>query len=79
MIFVTTPLPKEMNKEARNTNLLPENKCDYIKRQKSKKWLEQKEDVALAKVYVDVCKDRQRGNQQKSNAFWERVLKHFNA
>ena len=43
-----------------------------------KKRLE-REEVVLARVYVDVFKDKQCGNQQRSDAFWERVLESFNA
>nr|KAJ0193967.1 hypothetical protein LSAT_V11C800414940 [Lactuca sativa] len=51
-------------------------KHNYTHRQKRKKWVERKE-LALARAYVDVFKDKQCGNQQRFNAFWERVLTHF--
>nr|KAJ0216289.1 hypothetical protein LSAT_V11C300149460 [Lactuca sativa] len=53
-----------------------EKKRNYTHRQKRKNWVERKE-LALARAYVDVSKDKQRGNQQRFDPFWERVLEHF--
>ena len=44
---------------------------------KSKKWVES-EELDLAKAYVDVSPDKERENQQRFDAFWDRVLEHFN-
>ncbi|CAI9290301.1 unnamed protein product [Lactuca saligna] len=44
---------------------------------KSKKWVE-REELALARGYVDCSQDKQRGNQKRFDAFWDRVLEHFN-
>nr|KAJ0203462.1 hypothetical protein LSAT_V11C500261760 [Lactuca sativa] len=32
----------------------------------------------MARAYVDCSQDKKRGNQQRFNAFWDRVLEHFN-
>ncbi|CAH1436638.1 unnamed protein product [Lactuca virosa] len=52
-------------------------KRNYTHRQKRKNWVE-REKLPLARAYVDVSKDKKRRNQQRSDAFCERVLKHFN-
>ncbi|CAH1422697.1 unnamed protein product [Lactuca virosa] len=72
------PTP-ERNEEETNEELQPvaEKKHNYTHRQKRKKWVE-REELALARAYVDVSKDKQRGNQQRFDAFWERALAHFN-
>ncbi|CAH1432408.1 unnamed protein product [Lactuca virosa] len=71
------PAP-ERNEEDDELQPIAEKKRNYTKRQKSKKWVE-REELDLARAYVDVSEDKQRGNQQSSDAFWERVLEHFNA
>ncbi|CAI9285752.1 unnamed protein product [Lactuca saligna] len=68
----------ERNEEETSEDLQPvtEKKCNYTHHQKRKNWVE-REELGLAMAYVDVSKDKQCGNQQRFDAFWERVLDHF--
>ncbi|CAI9270690.1 unnamed protein product [Lactuca saligna] len=72
------PTP-ERNEEETSKELQPvaKKKCNYTHRLKRKKWVE-REELALARAYIDVSKDKQCGNQQRFDAFGERVLEHFN-
>ncbi|XP_023750223.1 uncharacterized protein LOC111898555 [Lactuca sativa] len=72
------PVP-ERNEEETSEELRPvvEKKRTFTNHQKSKKWVE-REELALARAYVDCSQDKQRGNQQQFDAFWDRVLEHFN-
>ncbi|CAI9275376.1 unnamed protein product [Lactuca saligna] len=72
------PVP-ERNEEETSEELRPvvEKKRTFTNRQKSKKWVE-REELALARAYVDCSQDKQRGNQQRFDAFWDRVLENFN-
>nr|KAJ0203660.1 hypothetical protein LSAT_V11C500271970 [Lactuca sativa] len=72
------PVP-ERNEEETSEELRPvvEKKRTFTNRQKSKKWVG-REELALARAYVDCSQDKQRGNQQRFDAFWDRVLEHFN-
>lgn len=36
------------------------------------------EELDLVRAYVIVFEDKQYGNQQRSDAFWKRILEHFN-
>nr|KAJ0224802.1 hypothetical protein LSAT_V11C100018130 [Lactuca sativa] len=72
-----TPPKETKKKPARSCNPLLRKKHNYTHRQKRKNRVEC-EELALTRAYVDVSKDKQCGNQQMFDAFWEKVLEHFN-
>ncbi|CAI9292198.1 unnamed protein product [Lactuca saligna] len=63
-VLVTAQLPKETKKKPnRICNPLLRKKRNYTHRQERKNWVE-REELALARAYVDVSKNKQHGNQQ---------------
>ncbi|XP_023772676.1 glutathione S-transferase T3-like [Lactuca sativa] len=75
--FSDDPAPERIEEEtSEELHPVAEKKHNYKLRQKRKNWVE-REELALARAYVNVSKDKQRGNQQRFDAFWERVLEHF--